>query len=378
MQRELTEKILKKAKRPVLYPLYIFMAFIAASLLLFPDFLWRYYWGPVVADAQGMPVNGITEGYNMVSTATYALIFIYAIHLIYLLFKRLRIEVSFRFISALIPVILLGSVARVLEDLSIIKEPASYLFISPLIYFWLAFLSLFVILYSDFLEKRSRYEAVVLCAIPYLLILYFISFLVPYMGFRTDPAWFLSVTAAFSIFHMYFVKKRDYERESSLFLYSMYALTVFSYYLVSYIGLSGMEHPYEILIILSVALLISTASYFSGRYIKGSFWSSALKDKSNILMIFSHALDSTATWRGTSFFSYGEKHVFSSFIMGMPYGALIFIALKIALIFAVIYILDFMYRDDMNESTKNLIKFAVVILGLAPGVRDMLRVSIGV
>ena len=373
--------VLKKARNPVLYPLYLFIIFLGLASILFPketwDFIWRYYWGPVVADARGMPVNGITEGYNPVSTITYGAILVLALYLVYRLFKRLNIAVSFRFIAALIPIIALGAVARVLEDVSMVKEPVSYLFISPLLYLWLSLLALSLILYSDFLEKRSKYEAMVLCMIPYPLILRMLWFFMPYMELRADVLWFILIMATFSVLHIFFVKKRDYERESSLFLYSMYALTVFSYYFAGFLERSGMEHPCEILLILLIAALMTFTFYFLAPFTSSSFWSPALKDKNNLLMIFAHALDSTATWRGISFFSYGEKHVLPSFLMQIPYGAVLFIGLKIVVILFLIYILDFLYKKDMEDSTRNLIKFAIIVLGLAPGLRDMLRLGIG-
>ncbi len=106
--------------------------------IFYDQWIWKYYWGPVVADAQGRPAtwNGVTayEGYTIVSELTYGVILIVSLLAIYKLLKRLNITVDWWFCVALLPYILFGPVTRVLEDTEYFTEPAVYTFISPFIY----------------------------------------------------------------------------------------------------------------------------------------------------------------------------------------------------------------------------------------------------
>ena len=50
------------------------------------------------------------------------------------------------------------------------------------------------------------------------------------------------------------------------------------------------------------------------------------------------------------------------------------------LIIFVIYMFDVLYKDELKDhlTLVNLIKIGILILGFSPGVRDLIRVTIGV
>ncbi len=371
----------KRMKKPFMYLLYVFFLTTFIIALAFQEklgeIIWRYYWGPIAADAGGGFADGIREGYNPINTLTYGIISAIMIYLIHRLFKKLKLTVDSRLILSLVPIMVLGGLARVLEDAAVVEPPGAYLLISPLIYVWLGTIALFFVLYSNFLERRNRYEAMVLCAIPYPLILRVLWLLMPYIDINEDALWFLLIMAIFSVFHIFFVSKREYERNSSVFLYSMYFLTLMSYYAAIILARNGMPHLYEIPIIFAISLAVTMVFYTISRLTKSSF-SVLFGNKINLLMIFSHMFDATATWRGVAYYSYNEKHVFSSFLMDVPYGPFLFMTAKILTILLFIYLLDVAYGKDIDDDTRNLIKMAVVVLGLAPGIRDALRIALGV
>lgn len=83
---------------------------------------------------------------------------------------------------------------------------------------------------------------------------------------------------------------------------------------------------------------------------------------------------------GTPATSYGEQHVVGNFIIGAfgtPFG---FYLLKLLFVLAVVFLL----RRELNEKKsaeaeeKNYILLIITIFGLAPGVRDALRIIAGV
>ncbi|SDY53606.1 DUF63 family protein [Halopenitus persicus] len=148
---------------------------LTAGAALFPrtvydGFLWRYFWGPVVADGEGAACavrrGGGTEylyssdacaeaaaaadavvaspGYTIVSTVSYIVILLFALIGVLLLLRRLGIGEERRFFFALFPFVLLGGALRTIEDAGVaaldaggqhlIPAPWTALFISPFIY----------------------------------------------------------------------------------------------------------------------------------------------------------------------------------------------------------------------------------------------------
>ena len=54
--------------------------------------------------------------------------------------------------------------------------------------------------------------------------------------------------------------------------------------------------------------------------------------------------------------------------------------LKASIIVLVVYFIDISYKKDFaaNPTLTGLVKVAILVLGLAPGLRDVLRLGIGV
>jgi len=137
--------------------LTIIIGLIVQPGIFYDQWIWKYYWGPIVSDGAGHSVtfNGVVanEGYTLVSEITYGIILIIALYVIYKLLKKLQIVIDWRFCLALMPYILFGPVTRVLEDANYFSIPAVYWFISPLIYLQIAAYALFFIIIWYYLEK---------------------------------------------------------------------------------------------------------------------------------------------------------------------------------------------------------------------------------
>ncbi len=138
---------------------------LAGGVALFPQqvydgFIWKYFWGPVVADAHGQAcaqrIGGETvldgdcttgivaePGYTTISTASYAVILLIALVGVIFLLRRLDVGDDRGLFFAVIPFVFFGGALRTVEDANIvllnagdpaIGFPASALLISPLIY----------------------------------------------------------------------------------------------------------------------------------------------------------------------------------------------------------------------------------------------------
>jgi len=178
--------------------LVVLVVGVTAAAAAFPravydGFLWRYFWGPVVADAYGavcaerMP--GTTEihqsatpclratgfvaepGYTTVSTATYAAILLFMLIGVFLLLDRLEVGKRVSFFYALVPFVVFGRALRTVEDANgailartgefAIPFPETALIISPFIYGTVFVLALGTLLLGLVLERRGivdRYE----------------------------------------------------------------------------------------------------------------------------------------------------------------------------------------------------------------------------
>ncbi len=102
--------------------LIIIFGCIFAQSLFYDQWIWKYYWGPIVSDAAGHSVsyNGVSaqEGYTIISEITYGFILVIALYAIYKLLKKMNILIDWKFCLALMPYILFGPVTRVLEDVT--------------------------------------------------------------------------------------------------------------------------------------------------------------------------------------------------------------------------------------------------------------------
>ena len=100
----------------------------------------------------------------------------------------------------------------------------------------------------------------------------------------------------------------------------------------------------------------------------------------NLLMFFAHFLDGAATYRGMSLYGYTEKHVLPTTVIQAVGTPAIMLPFKFLLVLALILVLDILFEEDLKRypNLANIVKFGVVFLGLAPGVRDMIRITMGV
>ena len=76
--------------------------------------------------------------------------------------------------------------------------------------------------------------------------------------------------------------------------------------------------------------------------------------------------------------NYSEKHPASNLLLEI-WGPL-FPIVKFILIIVVIYVFDIYFKDELKNylTLVNLLKICILILGFSPGVRDLLRVTMGV
>ena len=316
----------------------IIVGCLLAPTIFYDQWIWKYYWGPVVADATPDATtaiyNGVTaeEGYTLVSEITYGIILIVALYAIYKLLKKLKITIDWRFALALLPYILFGPVSRTLEDTGYFSEPFVYWFISPLIYLQIAAYALFFIMLGYYIERKSKKQYLTVNTI---LFSGGLVFLIP-------------------SFFILFLKGS----ESSRFHFDVFLLVIF---LVS---------------------LITILVYLFAHKFRHGEKLVVYKNPLNLVMLFGHLMDGITSYVSikdplSMGLSYSEKHPASNFLLEI-WGPL-FPIVKFLLIIIVIYLFDVLYKKELKNHLHlvNLLKIGILILGFSPGLRDLLRVTIG-
>lgn len=106
--------------------------------------------------------------------------------------------------------------------------------------------------------------------------------------------------------------------------------------------------------------------------LRNKWW--LLKDKVNLGILMAHLLDASSTFIAVDFYGYGEQHVLPNTLTQLINTAAVMFPLKIAVILAALYIIDTKVTDN---TIRNMLKLAIFILGLAPGLRNFLSLSMG-
>jgi uncharacterized membrane protein len=118
----------------------------------------------------------------------------------------------------------------------------------------------------------------------------------------------------------------------------------------------------------SFAYLFSLAyGFITARYVE------QLNNPLSKAVFFSHMVDGWATFLGIQYLGYWELHVLPRYLIS-AFGAWIMIPAKIIIFVIILYLLDTM--EDGNF--RNFIKFVLIVLGLAPGLRDSMRMTLQV
>lgn len=280
------------------------------------EFISKYYIDPIV---QGQP-------YTIVDTLTYAALLIIAVFFVYRWLRRTGISIDHGFVLATIPYVVLGGLLRVVEDTGMVPSPYNLLLVTPIIFFVIFAYTVAALVISRVLETRgtiSQYTTgfaaagIGACVISALLLTLFGLGLIPAPGYT--PTIDIGVLA----------------------------------------------------IILAMACATSLAVWAALRYLAGWGYVSDILYK---LLIFGHMLDASATSFGIDLhpIPYVEVHVVGSALIEATGTAFSMFALKLAVVIPAIYILE-LYRKEGNPELWHLIILAMIMVGMAPGIRDMVR-----
>jgi uncharacterized membrane protein len=280
------------------------------------DFIYKYYIDPI---RQGQP-------YNVVDTLTYAIILVLGVYLLYrwLSASSYMNDIGFRFdsrfILATIPYVILGGVVRVIEDTGVITSDWKYLLITPLIYFVLFFFTIGMMFLSRYLTLKG-------------------------------------ITGSFVTFYGFA---------------GSVALLVASLILLAW---SQTHNGIDLFILTVIPLMAVTATTIVWAVMRYGLKWEYVSDPLYITLLFGQLLDASATSYGIDFHphvQYIEEHVVGSALIGWADTAFVMFPLKLLVLFPAIYVMQ-LYRKEANPAFWHLVLLAMIVVGFAPGVRDMVR-----
>ncbi len=280
------------------------------------DFIYKYYIDPIK----------FGQAYNVVDTLTYAIILVVGVYLLY----RWMSSSSFMtgsgfkfdqlFILATIPYVILGGVLRVIEDTGMIIGDWKFLLITPLIYFTLFAFTLGMLFISGYLTIRK-------------------------------------ITGNIVTFYAFA---------------GILAVVVASLVLLAWSQTHNGVDLFILTVIPFMALTATAIVWGVMRYVLS--WT-YVNDPLYITLLFGQLLDASATSYGIDFHpsvQYVEQHVVGSALIDMTGTALVMFPLKLLVLFPAVYVMQ-IYRKEANPTFWHLVLLAMIVVGFAPGVRDMVR-----
>ena len=397
----------------------LFLSFLNVDNPL-TEFIYDYYLDPIIAEETS------DAGYNTVNTMTYAFILAMFVVSLAALLRHLGIDSSDYTLIALFPYVFWAVFGEVVEDAQMFDSNLAPYFVSPGVHFQTAFWVIIAGSIAYILQKKSKSEKKLEREIElFSSLLILLQFLVYASSISNSnkvinqeiDLTFLLLIGTFAIFIPQILNKSlqvftPIQRlvysvglgGSLIFIgaLSSYAIHIPSDRLVLWpilvvIGLPGLLAYLMYSIGSPVAKELSDQGLIAGILPKSMTEEDYLalispqKDlieasrKKAIgaspvvfLAVAGQLLDGLATWIGIDYFNYKEKHVFSAWIIEQFNSAAGFVVIKLGLGVLIWYFFTISNFENRQQHLRLLIGLAMLVVGMAPGLRDVFRLALGV
>ncbi|MFH1588445.1 MAG: DUF63 family protein [Candidatus Diapherotrites archaeon] len=255
------------------------------------------------------------QGYNIFNTLVYgALLLIISFYVLYPFLNKKGIQFNFKFFLALIPFILIGTTLRALNAAGLFNKtinPLDFGFytFTPGVWLFTFFLVLIGLLIAFITAKKINKEFELI----------------------------LGVTGLIFFLPVLFIALPNFTQVMP-FIYSL----------------------------LLVLIIVIVSKYAIELFLKNFF-----KEKLNLTVLAGQAMDAGFTAYAITFCNYSEQHPVSDFILGIHPA--LFIAVKIALIAAILYFVD---KEVEEKNLNGFIKVFLSILGFATGIASLVKLGL--
>ena len=381
------------------------------------DTLFEFFLDPIMGESTG------DSGYNVVNTLTYALVLGLFVIAISAWLRYLGIDPSDASIIALLPFVAWAAFGEVVEDAEMFGADLAPYFVSPGVHFQGAF---WVILAGslglsldrskmDAEDSQATIESLASVLIFSQLVIYGSSIhgnvgeevvLAPMMLGAAMAIAFTRITRTSTTFFTP-VQRMVYLVGTGGSLVFLGALASFA--MVNPPPVDNLWPPF---VVIGIPIALACAMHATGKsaaeelashglvvgilppgVTEDDFLAMSSPDKDLIeerrlrasmaqplifLAVAGQLLDGLATWIGIDFFGYNEKHVFSAAIIDLFDTAFTFAIVKLGLGAVIWYFFAIANFEHRQQHLRLLIGVAMLVVGMAPGLRDVGRLTLGV
>lgn len=407
-------------------PLLLWIGTRLARDAVYSNFVCKYYWGPIKADAiTGSNVydcgNGVLAeaGYNLVNTASWALLLGVSIVGLAQMLRHFDAPMDNKLILGATAWVVTGSVFHVLQDVDLFRQPLEFLFITPPIYLLFAaggVGSFLIAQYGRYVHRQSGSLEQALQKVWFVHIVGIVVYTALWLKgweqvrFYVNPFFFaLYMAAGYFLFRTRMVRKGSIDPAETTMVFALPWFLLSINYIARFLEepwvpvrrQEGLEFAFVVAPLAAAA--VTAVVYLVARKLleKGREGAFAYLIPINLVLVFSQMVDAFATAIGIDLgpilagAGYSEKHVLSEalrsgferlsenigFTLGATYPTfLAFAPVKLAVSLLVVYVIDVQSKEDVEKypTLIGLIKFAIIMVGIGPGVRNMVRMSLGV
>ncbi len=316
------------------------------------SFVEQYFIRPIL-------INGF---FNPINTLMYALILVIAAILVYTkILQPMKVRIDRTFVISLLPFIFFASTTRVLRDLAYSLARQTSVESATLGIFRSDILYQINLIHSETLD----YLFTKISSPAFNGFYSWVITLFPTPGSYIITFTFALLSLLLSLLIQRYAKI-PYWKIMILIGISLCALNL---YLLPPLNFA----PF--LIVMGVTILWS-ALFFMLTKLSGVTNYRVLRDvftPENSSLLSVHMLDAGATWCALSFYGYLEQHPLPRMFTTLFTPAGMFL-LKLLFLIPALYIIN---RYAEKGDFKNFLLFLILILGLAPGLRDMIRMMVG-
>jgi len=437
----LSDDQLSPLERIAILMLSIVGLLVAAAVLLhdsnptnpLSQILYQYFLGPVLAESSA------DAGYNQVNTFTYAVVLILFVIALSAWLRKTGMPASERTFVALLPWVAWAALGEVVEDAGMFGPGYEVWFVSPGIHFhtaaWVIIAAMFGYGASRTNDETENEQGVTTASITLVMlqsILMIGSFETARQGTAIETHLSLLPVALFAGAGLLtilavnpFIEKWS-PVERGVFMVGVGSSMVLLGALVSY-GimlntvdegvLRAIRHDGELNLwiiwpILILPMLLAAGLYRWGREARETLVGSGLiagvlpvgisiddweemRTQAHDMMerltpravlaspvviigMMGELVDGLATYFGLDHFGYSEKHVVSGYLIDLFDTALTFVAVKIVIALVVWWFFSLARFEHRQRHLRLLIGLAILVVGLAPGLRDLGRMMLGV
>lgn len=265
-----------------------------------------------------------SSNYTVIQTILYALLVLIGLYILYWWVKRQKLPIDTAFVLSSITYVIWGGLLHVVYDVEYIKPNHGsilrVLLTTPQVYILVMIIGLLVLFVSFKLQQKK-------------IILTYVK---PFAGFGV-------------------------------------AACVITLGYLAFVGITGLK--FDIVVILAVLAMAAVATAALWALMRYVFRWKYVSHPLYICLIASHFIDAAATSYALELhpMHYIEQHVLGGALIDITGTAFIMFALKAVILILAIWVLEKLRTDEKLTIIWYLVIFVMMIVGLGPGIRDLIR-----